>query len=294
MLVQNNGLVVCQPSPQKAVQQIAPFVGEKDSSVRNAALNTLVIFYENMGDAIYKHVGRVSPCFPSPPLLLPLTPHTTLYCCLPPTLLPSSSHSPHTSLLLQSPPPPLPLLPSPPPLLLPLTSHTALYCCLPPLSSPPLPSPPLPSPRSIIRISPCSKSRSTDQPRSLLLRPTPQSPYKRSSPLPTPRGRGRGRRKKMTNPHRNRRVEPRVWHPNKGVIWMLMYCNKRYSTLCGPMEEVPFPGIVCYMCVVAYNVSSLSCSCIFNTYMYASSVTVPLQIAHVYLLPAPCLSAGWQ
>ena len=61
VLVQNNGLVVCQPSPQKAVQQIAPFVGEKDSSVRNAALNTLVIFYENMGEAMYKHVGRVSP-----------------------------------------------------------------------------------------------------------------------------------------------------------------------------------------------------------------------------------------
>ena len=60
VLVQNNGLVVCQPSPQKAVQQIAPFVGEKDSSVRNAALNTLVIFYENMGEAVYKHVGRVS------------------------------------------------------------------------------------------------------------------------------------------------------------------------------------------------------------------------------------------
>ena len=241
MLVQNNGLVVCQPSPQKAVQQIAPFVGEKDSSVRNAALNTLVIFYENMGDAIYKHVGRVSLCFPSPPLLLPLTPHTTLYCCLPP-----------------------------------------------------LPSPPLPSTSSLIKISPCSKSGSADQPRSLLLRPTPQSPYKRSSPLPMPRGRGRGRRKKTTNPHRNRRAESRVWHPNKGVMWMLMYCNKRYSTLCGPMEEIPFPGIVCYMCVVAYNVSSPSCSHISNTYMYASSVTVPLQIAHVYLLPAPCLSAGWQ
>ena len=183
----------------------------------------------------------------------------------------------------------------PPLLLLPLTSHTTLYCRLPPL--PPLPSPsspPLPSPSSLIKISPCSKSGSADQPRSLHLRPTPQSPYKRSSPLPMPRGRGRGRRNKTTNPHRNRRAEPRVWHPNKGVMWMLMYCNKRYSTLCGSMEEVPFPGIVCYLCVVAYNVSSPSCSCISNTYMYASSMTVPLQIAHVYLLPAPCLSAGWQ
>ena len=74
VLVQNNGLVVCQPSPQKAVQQIASFVGEKDSSVRNAALNTLVIFYENMGDAVYKHVGRVSlSSYPSPPLPSPLS-----------------------------------------------------------------------------------------------------------------------------------------------------------------------------------------------------------------------------
>ena len=46
--------------PQKAVQQIAPFMGEKDSSVRNAALNTLVIFYRNIREAVYKHIGRVS------------------------------------------------------------------------------------------------------------------------------------------------------------------------------------------------------------------------------------------
>ena len=183
------------------------------------------------------------------------------------------------------------LFTSPPPPTHP-THHSLLLSPSPPLPSPPLLSPPLAS--SLIKISPCSKSGSADQPRSLLLRPTPQSPYKRSSPLPMPRGRGKGRRKKTTNPHRNRRAEPRVWHPNKGVMWMLMYCNKRYSTLCGPMEEIPFPGTVCYMCVVAYNVSSPSCSHISNTYMYASSMTVPLQIAHVYLLPAPCLSAGWQ
>ena len=61
-LVQDSGLVVCQPSPQKAVEQIAPYIGEKDSSVRNAALNTLVIFHESMGDAMYKLVRKVSLC----------------------------------------------------------------------------------------------------------------------------------------------------------------------------------------------------------------------------------------
>ena len=45
--------------PQKAVQQIAPFMGE-DRSVRNVALNTLVIFYRNIREAVCKHIGRVS------------------------------------------------------------------------------------------------------------------------------------------------------------------------------------------------------------------------------------------
>ena len=45
--------------PQKAVQQIAPFMGEKDSSVRKAALNTLVVIYRNIREAVYKHIGRV-------------------------------------------------------------------------------------------------------------------------------------------------------------------------------------------------------------------------------------------
>ena len=56
--------MVCQPSVQKAVHQIGSFISEKDSTVRNAALNTLVILYDNIGDAVYKHVGNVSPVIP--------------------------------------------------------------------------------------------------------------------------------------------------------------------------------------------------------------------------------------
>ena len=62
MMVQENGTAVCQPSPQKAVQQISTFIGEKDSTVRNAALNTLVVFYGHMGETLYKHVGKVHLC----------------------------------------------------------------------------------------------------------------------------------------------------------------------------------------------------------------------------------------
>ena len=63
--------MVCQPSVQKAVHQIGSFISEKDSTVRNAALNTLVILYDNIGDAVYKHVGNVSPVI-----------HQARSCCL--------------------------------------------------------------------------------------------------------------------------------------------------------------------------------------------------------------------
>ena len=62
VMVQENGTAVCQPSPPKAVQQISMFIGEKDSTVRNAALNTLVVFYGHMGETLYKHVGKVRLC----------------------------------------------------------------------------------------------------------------------------------------------------------------------------------------------------------------------------------------
>ena len=62
MLIQNNGMVVCQPTPQKATQVIAQQISDRDTNVRNAALNTLVIIYDNIGETVYKYAGQVSIC----------------------------------------------------------------------------------------------------------------------------------------------------------------------------------------------------------------------------------------
>jgi len=59
ILIQNNGMVVCQPTPQKAVQVIAQQISDRDTNVRNAALNTLVVVYDNIGDTVYKYAGQV-------------------------------------------------------------------------------------------------------------------------------------------------------------------------------------------------------------------------------------------
>ena len=59
LLIQNNGMAVCQPTPQKAVQVIAQQISDRDTNVRNAALNTLVIVYDNIGDTVYKYAGQV-------------------------------------------------------------------------------------------------------------------------------------------------------------------------------------------------------------------------------------------
>ena len=50
---------MCQPTPQKAVQVIAQQISDRDTNVRNAALNTLVIVYDNIGDTVYKYAGQV-------------------------------------------------------------------------------------------------------------------------------------------------------------------------------------------------------------------------------------------
>ena len=59
LLIQNNGMVVCQPTPQKAVQVIAQQISDRDTNVRNAALNTLVVVYDNIGETVYKYAGQV-------------------------------------------------------------------------------------------------------------------------------------------------------------------------------------------------------------------------------------------
>lgn len=55
---------VCQPTPAKALKEIAVHIGDRDTSVRNAALNTIVVVYNVCGEQVYKLVGNVSPSFP--------------------------------------------------------------------------------------------------------------------------------------------------------------------------------------------------------------------------------------
>ena len=59
-LIESYGMNVCQPSPPKAMKEIAGQIADRDNSVRSAALNTLVQGYQAVGEEIYKYVGHVS------------------------------------------------------------------------------------------------------------------------------------------------------------------------------------------------------------------------------------------
>lgn len=50
---------VCQPTPAKSLKEIAVHIGDRDTSVRNAALNTVVAVYNVCGDQVYKLIGNV-------------------------------------------------------------------------------------------------------------------------------------------------------------------------------------------------------------------------------------------
>ncbi|KAF7644642.1 hypothetical protein LDENG_00218570, partial [Lucifuga dentata] len=54
------GMSVCQPTPAKALREIAVHIGDRDTSVRNAALNTIVVAYNVCGDQVYKLIGNLS------------------------------------------------------------------------------------------------------------------------------------------------------------------------------------------------------------------------------------------
>lgn len=62
-LIENYGIGVCQPSPGAALKEIARQIGDRDNSVRNAALNCIVQAYFLEGDRVYKMVGQVSSYF---------------------------------------------------------------------------------------------------------------------------------------------------------------------------------------------------------------------------------------
>lgn len=59
-MMESHGLEVCQPSPKEALKEIAKQIADRDNPVRSAALNTIVVAHQIVGDQVYKYVGRVS------------------------------------------------------------------------------------------------------------------------------------------------------------------------------------------------------------------------------------------
>lgn len=59
-LVESYGMNVCQPTPGKALKEIAIHIGDRDNAVRNAALNTIVTVYNVHGDQVFKLIGNLS------------------------------------------------------------------------------------------------------------------------------------------------------------------------------------------------------------------------------------------
>ncbi|XP_061853782.1 cytoskeleton-associated protein 5 isoform X2 [Colius striatus] len=59
-LVESYGMNVCQPSPGKALKEMATHIGDRDNTVRNAALNTIVTVYNVHGDQVFKLIGNLS------------------------------------------------------------------------------------------------------------------------------------------------------------------------------------------------------------------------------------------
>ncbi|XP_041074524.1 cytoskeleton-associated protein 5-like isoform X2 [Polyodon spathula] len=59
-LIESYGMNVCQPTAAKALKEIAVHIGDRDNSVRNAALNTVVVVYNVCGDQVFKLIGNLS------------------------------------------------------------------------------------------------------------------------------------------------------------------------------------------------------------------------------------------
>uniref|UniRef100_A0A673Z6D4 Cytoskeleton associated protein 5 n=1 Tax=Salmo trutta TaxID=8032 RepID=A0A673Z6D4_SALTR len=52
------GMSVCQPTAAKSLKEIAVHIGDRDTSVRNTALNTMVTVYNVCGEQVYKLIGH--------------------------------------------------------------------------------------------------------------------------------------------------------------------------------------------------------------------------------------------
>ncbi|XP_077066620.1 cytoskeleton-associated protein 5 isoform X4 [Siphateles boraxobius] len=59
-LIENFGMNVCQPTPAKALKEIGIHIGDRDTTVRNAALNTVVAVYNTCGEQVFKLIGNLS------------------------------------------------------------------------------------------------------------------------------------------------------------------------------------------------------------------------------------------
>lgn len=59
-LVESYGVNVCQPTPAKALKEIAVHIGDRDTTVRNGALNTIVAIYNVHGEQVFKLIGNLS------------------------------------------------------------------------------------------------------------------------------------------------------------------------------------------------------------------------------------------
>ncbi|XP_055533540.1 protein mini spindles isoform X2 [Wyeomyia smithii] len=59
-LIETYGLTVCQPTQQAALREVAKHISDRDNSVRNAALNTVVQAYFLAGEKVYKLIGQLS------------------------------------------------------------------------------------------------------------------------------------------------------------------------------------------------------------------------------------------
>ncbi|XP_016296513.1 cytoskeleton-associated protein 5-like [Sinocyclocheilus anshuiensis] len=59
-LIENFGMNVCQPTPAKALKEIAIHIGDRDTTVRNASLNTVLAAYNACGDQVFKLIGNLS------------------------------------------------------------------------------------------------------------------------------------------------------------------------------------------------------------------------------------------
>ncbi|RNA27578.1 cytoskeleton-associated 5 isoform X1 [Brachionus plicatilis] len=58
LMIENQGLN--QFNPSGSLKEIAKQIGDRDNGVRNAALNTITIAYQIVGDQVYKFVGRLN------------------------------------------------------------------------------------------------------------------------------------------------------------------------------------------------------------------------------------------